>query len=259
MVVIPGPVEFLMGAPVGELYRHSHDEEQHRRRIPRTFALAATSVTKEEFLRYMPTLAAFTNSDFRRYPEPTCSIGGILWNEAAGYCNWLSKQEGIPENQWPYEITGQVVKLKKNYLSLSGYRLPTEAEMEYATRAGTVTARYFGETDDLLPKYAWYNKNAQQRTWPVGSKKPNDFGLFDVQGNVYAWCQERFRATYPQGKEAVLDQEDDLEIVSAFGRSLRGGTFDFYAMYLRSAYRDNNSPGNRLDGLGIRVARTILP
>jgi serine/threonine protein kinase/formylglycine-generating enzyme required for sulfatase activity len=259
MVVIPGPVEFLMGAPVGEAHRHSHDEAQHRRRITRTFALAATSVTKEQFLRFMPNLAAFMNSDFRRYPEPTCPIGGILWNEAAGYCNWLSKQEGIPEDQWSYEITGKVVKLKKNYLSLGGYRLPTEAEMEYATRAGTVTARYFGETDDLLPKYAWYNKNAEQRTWPVGTKKPNDFGLFDVQGNVYAWCQERFKATYPEGKEVALDTEDDLEIVSTLGRSLRGGSFDFYAMYLRSAYRDNNSPGNRLDGLGIRVARTILP
>ena len=86
------------------------------------------------------------------------------------------------------------MKLTANYLSRSGYRLPTEAEMEYATRAGAVTTRYYGETEELLPKYAWYNKNSQDRTWPVGSMKPNDLGLFDVQGNVFTWCQERYQS-----------------------------------------------------------------
>ena len=81
-------------------------------------------------------------------------------------------------------------------MSLTGYRLPTEAEMEYATRAGAMTSRYFGETEDLLPKYAWYTKNSQEKTWPVGSLKPNDLGLFDVQGNVYTWCQERYKGYY---------------------------------------------------------------
>jgi formylglycine-generating enzyme required for sulfatase activity len=253
MVVIPGPVEFVMGSPITEPNRRS-GEVQHRRRIVRTFALAATSVTKEQFLRFRP---AFTY-DARRYPEPTCPIGGVDWYEAASYCNWLSKEEGIPEDQWCYEITGQVMKLRKNYLRLSGYRLPTEAEMEYATRAGAVTARYFGETDDLLPKYAWYEKNSQERTWPVGSKKPNDLGLFDVQGNMLTWCQESYKA-YPQGKEATDDSEDELTIVSTNGRLLRGGSFLHSAVYIRSAFRDSYVPSLRVDNIGVRPARTIIP
>jgi serine/threonine protein kinase/formylglycine-generating enzyme required for sulfatase activity len=253
MVVVPGPVEFVMGSPVTEARRRDQ-EVQHRRRIARTFALAATPVTKEQFLRFRP---AFAHA-LRRYPEPTCPIGGVDWYEAASYCNWLSKEEGIPEDQWCYEITGQVTKLKKNYLSLSGYRLPTEAEMEYATRAGAVTARYFGETDDLLPKYEWYEKNSQERTWPVGSKKPNDLGLFDVQGNVLTWCQESYKP-YPQGKEATDDKEDGPVIDSTVTRLLRGGSFLHTAVYVRSAFRDNYVPSLRVDNIGVRPARTLPP
>jgi formylglycine-generating enzyme required for sulfatase activity len=81
------------------------------------------------------------------------------------------------------------MKLAANYLKRSGYRLPTEAEMEFATRGGSVTSRYYGETEELLSNYAWYNKNGRDRSWPVGGKKPNDLGLFDVRGNVFTWCQ----------------------------------------------------------------------
>ena len=119
-----------------------------------------------------------------------------------------------------------MTKLKANYLSLTGYRLPTEAEMEYATRAGALTSRYYGETEELLPKYAWYTKNSQEKTWPVGSLKPNDLGLFDMQGNVFTWCQERYES-YPQGKgeETEEDKEDILSINTQNSRVLRGGSF----------------------------------
>jgi formylglycine-generating enzyme required for sulfatase activity len=253
VVVIPGPVEFVMGSPITEPNRRSQ-EVQHRRRIARTFALAAKSVTKEQFLRFRP---AFTYA-VKRYPEPTCPIGGLVWYEAASYCNWLSKEEGIPEDQWCYDITGQGMKLKKNYLRLSGYRLPTEAEMEYATRAGAVTARYFGETDELLPRYERYEKNSQERTWPVGGKKPNDLGFFDLQGNMLTWCQESFKA-YPQGMEAADDREDGLAIVGTDARMLRGGSFLHTAVYIRSAFRDSYLPSLRVDNVGVRPARTIIP
>lgn len=256
MVVIPAWEPFLMGSPPTEKDRGGN-ETQHQRRIGRTFALAATPVTKEQFLRFMPK---FSHVQMLRYPEPTCPIGGVIWYEAAAYCNWLSKEEGIPEDQWCYEIKDQATRLREKNLSLSGYRLPTEAEMEFATRAGALTSRYYGETEDLLPKYAWYNKNSQERTWPVGRLKPNDLGLFDVQGNVYTWCQKGYKE-YPTGKgdEAAEDQEDELVVNSTDSRVLRGGSFYYQASVVRSARRNVNVPSYRALYHGFRAARTFTP
>jgi formylglycine-generating enzyme required for sulfatase activity len=258
MVVIPEPVEFLMGSPSTEAGRLPV-ESQHRRRIGRTFALAAKPVTKEQFLRFLPK---FGHDQMRRYPDPACPIGGVVWYEAAAYCNWLSQQEGIPEDQWCYKTNarGQVVKLRENYLSLTGYRLPTEAEMESACRAGAVTSRYYGESEELLARYGWYFQNSKERTWPVGSKKPNDLGLFDMHGNVYTWCQESYK-DYPAPKDggAVEDKEDDLSINSQTGRVLRGGSFYYPASLVRSAIRFRYVPTNRLDFVGFRPARTFTP
>ena len=249
----PGPVEFVMGSPPTEAGRHD-DEIQHKKRIGRTFALAAKPVTVEQFRQfekgYAPPAVYTGTAEF--------PVVGISWYMAAKYCNWLSKEEGIPEDQWCYEINGDEIKLKSNYLSLTGYRLPTESEMEYATRAGAVTSGYYGETDELLPKYAWYNKNSKERTWPVGSLKPNDLGLFDVQGNVFTWCQESFKP-YPsvKGEESAEDQEDGLVVSSAVGRVLRGGSFDAQASYVRSASRISNVPAFRAYDFGFRPARTL--
>jgi formylglycine-generating enzyme required for sulfatase activity len=252
MVVIPGPVEFVMGAPATEADRRA-DEVQHPCTIGHSFALAATPVTKEQFLRFRPK---FSHGDFHRYPEPTCPIGGVTWYEAAAYCNWLSKEEAIPGDQWCYEIKDNETRLKANYLGLCGYRLPTEAEMEYATRAGATTARYFGETEELLPKYAWYVKNARDRTWPVGSLTPNDLGLFDVQGNVFTWCQESYKP-YPDEGKMADDREDGLAVPGTQSRALRGGSFVTPAPIVRSAYRISYVPTLRIFSVGFRLARTL--
>jgi serine/threonine protein kinase/formylglycine-generating enzyme required for sulfatase activity len=266
IVVIPGPVEFLMGSPLTEQDRRS-DERQHKQRIGRTYALAAAPVTKEQFLRFQPR---FWHGEFRRYPSPTCPIGGVTWYDAAAYCNWLSQQEGIPEAEWCYEIPDEPgrnwtwrfanMKLKPNYLRLTGYRLPTEAEWEYACRAGAATSCSYGETAELLGNYGWYIGNSPEQTQPVGSKKPNDWGLFDMHGNVYNWCQERHRS-YEAAKpgKVIEDIEDVLNIISTDGRVLRGGSFINPASGVRSAFRARDVPANRGYVFGFRPARTFAP
>lgn len=256
MVVIPGPVEFQMGSPSWEVSRRD-DETQHQRRIDRSFALAATPVTKEQFLKFMPE---FAQNDLKRSPHPGCPIGGVLWSEAAAYCNWLSKEEGIPRQQWCYEIERDEARPKETYLKLLGYRLPTEAEMEYAARAGTVTSRYFGESDELLLKYAWYEKNSQDRTWPVGSLKPNDLGFFDILGNIYVWCHENYYA-YPAPKEdgVVADREAGVAPDITARNVLRGGSFYNQSSTLRCATRFSALSNYRNDFYGLRAARTVAP
>ena len=182
-----------------------------------------------------------------------CPMNFVSWHMAAAYCNWLSRGEGVSE---VYETNGAEIRLKANHLNLAGYRLPTEAEMEYATRAGSVTSRYFGETDDLLPKYAWFNVNSQEKSWPVGSLKPNDWGLFDVHGNVWTWCQGILK-DYPQGMQSNEDQGDDGVVDPTVSRALRGGSFFYPSAIVRSADRGYDGPTGRFSNHGFRLARTI--
>jgi serine/threonine protein kinase/formylglycine-generating enzyme required for sulfatase activity len=249
-VVIPGPVTFVMGSPLTEKDRGG-GEDQHKKRIGRTFALAAKAVTMEQYRKFEKDYK-FGDAKYRRMAD--LPAVGIDWYMAARYCNWLSKEEGIPAEEWCYEINGKEFKLKPNYLSRSGYRLPTEAEMEFATRAGASTARYYGETEELLPKFAWFLRNSLEQTWPVGSLKPNDLGLFDMQGNVWTWCQESYRAY--KGND---DEEDTLTIDPTQARAARGGSFFDQAVSGRSADRNGVLPTFRNINVGFRPARTLTP
>jgi serine/threonine protein kinase/formylglycine-generating enzyme required for sulfatase activity len=253
MVMIPGPVEFLMGSPVTEAGRRDH-EAQHMTRIGRSFALAAKPVTVEEYQRFNKSYTFFE----RFAPEPECPVVSINWYQAVAYCNWLSKQEGIPQDQWCYEIDVQATKLKEHYLSLTGYRLPSEAEIEYATRARTLTSRYYGESAELLGKYAWFLLNSNDRTWPVGMKKPNDFGLFDMHGNVWNWCQESYKRS-PQPREVQEDQEDATFVIDTEFRVLRVDSFSDPPLGVRSADRGANVPSYRGSRYGFRPSRTFPP
>jgi formylglycine-generating enzyme required for sulfatase activity len=298
MVVIPGPVEFVMGSPPTEA-RRGANEAQHSKRIGRTFVLSAKPVTLGEYRKFEPRYGI--GEVDRRAPSADSPVIATNWFQAVQYCNWLSGQEGLPESEWCYEpfldprawpllavssvgllhppggegaflalggiYPGRTdaryepgMRLARNHLHRQGYRLPTEAEMEYATRAGALTSRYYGETEELLPRYAWYARNSQELTWPVGSLKPNDLGLFDVQGNVYVWCQERTNA-YPAGKgdEAAEDQVDEIVVTSTDTRVLRGSSFYNQASEVRSAARYNNGPMNRNHTFGFRLARTLPP
>jgi formylglycine-generating enzyme required for sulfatase activity len=271
LVVIPGPVEFLMGSPRTEAGREGGPEgpieKQHRRRIGRSFAIAAEEVTVAQFLQFCKETGREHEYNKTYSPTPEHPVNQVSWYDAAAYCNWLSKQEGIPEDQWCYLPNKQGefapgMRMKPNYLSLTGYRLPTEAEWEFACRAGAGTSRYYGETDELLGRYAWYTKNSQDRGMLLpGSLNPNDLGLFDMLGNAWGWCQDGifYYVPGPHGT-AALDKEynrDIKDIQNSLSRVLRGGAFTSQSVYVRSALRFRLAPAYRDIYVGFRPARTF--
>ena len=117
-----------------------------------------------------------------------------------------------------------------------------------------MTSRYYGSSDELLPKYAWYQANSPAQAWPCGSLLPNDLGLFDMLGNMYEWCQDR-EVAYQPG--TFIDVMTKSERVNEDPRLLRGGTFTLLAAYVRSAFRFWSTPTNRyLACTGLRPVRT---
>ena len=166
LAVTPGPVLFSMGSPDGEKDRREN-EKAHLRLINRRFGIANKPVTVAQFARFQRENSGITKVDTKRYsPTDDCPQTRVTWFEAVAYCNWLSDREGIPREQWCYRPKGDNyiagMTVAANHLSLSGYRLPTEAEWEFSCRAGSRASRYFGEAIELLGMYAWYNKNAQR-------------------------------------------------------------------------------------------------
>ena len=145
------------------------------------------------------------------------------------------------------------MRIPADALNRRGYRLPTEAEWEYACRAGTLTSRYYGSTTTLLDHYAWYLKNSGDpgRVQKCGRLLPNDLGLFDMLGNVYEWCQDRY-GQEPRNKESAID-----EVVDDVPRLLRGGSFIYPPTIIRSAVRSRDAPSIQGTILsGFRPART---
>jgi formylglycine-generating enzyme required for sulfatase activity len=148
------------------------------------------------------------------------------------------------------------IKLPAEYLQQTGYRLPTEAEWEYAARAWTTTSWSFGSSEDMLTNYAWYYLNNRGRTWPVGRLKPNDLGLFDVHGNLWEWCHSYWFQFEGRDNEDKKDQHDVIGRENWELRVMHGGAFDTPAQDTRSANRMWNMPADRNIRGGLRVART---
>jgi formylglycine-generating enzyme required for sulfatase activity len=177
--------------------------------------------------------------------------------------NWLSRQEGLPEDKWCYlpndsEAIGEGLRIPADALERTGYRLPTDAEWEYACRAGAVTSRYYGLSTELLKEYAWHND--QEHAQPGGTRLPNDLGLFDMLGNVYEWCQDRDGAIRPSKRGVHSDTLVTTEVVmNRPNRILRGGMFYSQPLELRSASRTPDGPSLQTISVGFRLARTLNP
>ena len=253
--VIEGPVEFRMGSPPTETGRLTSDGTPRRILIPRRYAIAATEVSVRQFRRSRPDY----DHSLRYGPEEEGPVNGISWYLGAQYCDWLSRQEGLAECYEPNErgeyATG--MKIKHDALRLGGYRLPTEAEWEYACRAGAGTSRSYGVSLDLLGRYAWYNATSKDRAWPCGSLQPNELGLFDMLGNVYEWCQDQAGLYTPDNDQDGKSGKSKAKvIVDETLRIVRGGAFPFPSSFVRSASRGRGLPWDRNTYDGFRIART---
>jgi len=308
MVVLPAPDDpgvVLMGTPT-QAYPdyNAEDEPLHLRRIPRRFAIAAKETTIEQFEKFIPGFfeRKAVNAKLRHYEQGKKknpkhpAFGFISWIHATAYCNWLSSEAGIaPPWCYPYtpknlnEFRQVVPEDPRVFLAKMrdlfpvqpdetscvtrrlGYRLPTEVEWEYSCRAGSVTPRYYGRDDKaaLLPFYANFrNTSPTGQPLPVAVLKPNDFGLFDVLGNVAEWCHVRSipPPCLPYNPENIIEDRprlpsDPCNTYRDTWLVVRGGSLEDRAVGVRSAYRIPQSERESLDLIhpdyGFRVVRTL--
>ena len=230
---------FMMGSASPESGRNS-DELQHSVTISRDFWLKATEVTQAEWQSVMGS----NPSEFDACGA-SCPVEKVSWLDAVEYLNRLSRAEGFDEC-YPAGDGSAFVGL-----SCTGYRLPTEAEWEYAARAGTTTVYWSGAGEADLDRAGWYGVNSGSETHAVAQKVSNAWGLYDVHGNVYEWVHDWYDA-YGGGSAT-----DPLGPATGTFRVRRGGSWFRSAQYCRSAGRSWFDPGSRFFSIGFRPARSI--
>jgi formylglycine-generating enzyme required for sulfatase activity len=221
--VLIAPGEFMMGSPDSDSDADADEKPQHRVRITQPFYVGKHEVTQAQWQAVMGNNLSYFTGDRQRPVEQ------VSWEDAVGFCARLSQKEG------------------------KTYRLPTEAEWEYACRAGSTTKWCFGDSESQLGDYAWYGLHSGSSTHPVGGKKQNAWGLYDMHGNVWEWCADCSDGNY-YGSSPLNDPKGPS---SGAYRALRGGAWQISAGDSRSANRAAYLPvvfwGHNL---GLRVVRT---
>jgi formylglycine-generating enzyme required for sulfatase activity len=259
MVVVHAPGKVQLGSSPTEPNRDSGNVEAlHTVPIDYSFAIAAHEVTVGDLaastVHYKPD-AKYVAQAADNSVDKRCPANQVTWYQAAEYCNWLSKKESLAECYQPNEDGAFAAGMQPydDYLKRDGYRLPTEAEWECASRAGTGTSRYYGQTDDLLTKYAWFATDSSNHLWPIGQLKPNDWGLFDTLGNALEWCEDYCHDDDPD----FAGKTDAAPVQNGQIRIARGEKFLSDMPNVRVARRDRKHGPEKADFImGFRPART---
>ncbi|MCY2965419.1 MAG: formylglycine-generating enzyme family protein [Planctomycetota bacterium] len=218
---------FVMGDDNGKM----NERPAHRMRIRQDFWLAKYPVTNAQYKRFLIAQRGRARKppywDDRRFNQPEQPVVAVTWFEAYAFSEWV------------------------------GGRLPTEAEWEYACRAGSTTKYCFGDDPAELGEYAWFDKNCGGQTQPVGTKKPNAWGLHDMHGNVWEWCHDAYQA-YPRAKpgSVIDDALESGETYTTNVRVLRGGPFGGMSSVVRSSGRYFNAPDIDDGTVSFRPSRT---
>ena len=248
MVLIPSG-SFMMGSPAneeGRFYRgdrgaYEDEEPMHEVQIS-SFCMTKTEVTQAKWVEVMGS-----NPSYFLNCGGHCPVDQVSWFDAVIFCNKLSSREGLRPC---YRISGENVTWDR---SANGYRLPTEAEWEYACRAGTTTRFYTGNSESDLARAGWYGIHSGNGIHPVGQKASNAWGLYDMHGNVWEWCWDWYDENYYSG----LSAKDPEGPFSGSLRVIRGGGWHNGARLCRSAVRCGYGPVGRCF-LGFRLSRSAV-
>lgn len=224
--------KFLMGSPKSELGREDN-EKQVEVEITKPFEMMIYPVTHKQWTDIMGYNPSYFHSENKELGTDNFPVEQVTRNDIQRFLKKLNEKTS------------------------EDYRLPTEAEWEFAVRAGTKTTYFFGDDPEELKDYAWYIENSGKMPHKVGQKKPNPNGLYDVYGNVWEWVQDSYNDTLPGGK-------DPLVKTVGGGSVVRGGSYKSSTQYLRSAFRFKNYEalslrhvGDRVSAGGFRLIRTL--
>ena len=221
--VLIQPGEFNMGSPANETGRYNDEGPIHHVTISEAFYLGKYEVTQKQWHEVMEDNPSYFKGD-------DLPVENVSWDDVQEFIKKLNEKE-----------------------STDKFRLPSEAEWEYAARAGTTTRYSFGDDDSNLGKYAWYSKNSDDKTHPVGKKGANPWGLYDVHGNVWEWVQDEWHNTYDGAPSDGSAWEDGVSV----GRVDRGGGWLYDARGCRSASRDHDVLGLCSRILGFRLLQEV--
>jgi formylglycine-generating enzyme required for sulfatase activity len=256
---------FLMGNTRNIPFPYAGDDEKPIHGVVFTyeFEIGSYEVTFDRYDAYLLATGQPTSTvDDNNWGRGDRPVINVSWEDAVRYCNWLSDQLGLPKaySEITWELLDASGAVTTDITQVKGWRLPTEAEWEYAARGGQADITdgieandYMYAGSDTIDNVAWYLDNSGFQTNPVGGKNPNELGLYDMSGNAHEWCHDRY------GGYTASIQTNPTGPNSGSSRVFRGGGWDtFEAWYCRLAIRNFCPPTSRFDFIGFRIARTVF-